>query len=245
MIFVDRIGRRPLALVGSVGMVIGLALEAWAFSYDLVDGKLPSTQGARVALIAAHALRLLLRDVVGRRRLGLPRRDVPDQHPRRGARRGRLGPVARQLGDHRELPVAVRAGTSPRRTSSARSSPRSPSPSCSSSSRRPRARHWRRWADPRSSRETRGTGQVPAAGPPLTSPPSHPPRADRRAASSCREVDSRPRVPTANSRRGPRYPCGVEDPCSVLEPRQHALAVQPEAAPALVEACRRSVDAVT
>ncbi|MFF3578676.1 sugar porter family MFS transporter [Streptomyces mirabilis] len=53
MIFVDRIGRKPLALIGSVGMVIGLGLEAWAFSYDLVDGKLPATQGW-VALIAAH-----------------------------------------------------------------------------------------------------------------------------------------------------------------------------------------------
>nr|WP_203690440.1 sugar porter family MFS transporter [Streptomyces sp. SID12488] len=53
MIFVDRIGRRPLALIGSVGMVVGLALEAWAFSYDLVDGKLPATQGW-VALVAAH-----------------------------------------------------------------------------------------------------------------------------------------------------------------------------------------------
>ncbi|MGW1761907.1 sugar porter family MFS transporter [Streptomyces mirabilis] len=53
MIFVDRIGRKPLALIGSIGMVIGLGLEAWAFSYDLVDGKLPATQGW-VALIAAH-----------------------------------------------------------------------------------------------------------------------------------------------------------------------------------------------
>ncbi|WP_405863701.1 sugar porter family MFS transporter [Streptomyces sp. NBC_01515] len=53
MIFVDRIGRRPLALIGSVGMVVGLALEAWAFSYHLVDGKLPSAQGW-TALIAAH-----------------------------------------------------------------------------------------------------------------------------------------------------------------------------------------------
>ncbi|MFF6784494.1 sugar porter family MFS transporter [Streptomyces sp. NPDC012510] len=53
MIFVDRVGRRPLALIGSAGMVVGLALEAWAFSYDLVDGKLPATQGW-VALIAAH-----------------------------------------------------------------------------------------------------------------------------------------------------------------------------------------------
>ena len=53
MIFVDRIGRKPLALIGSTGMVVGLALEAWAFSYHLVDGKLPATQGW-VALIAAH-----------------------------------------------------------------------------------------------------------------------------------------------------------------------------------------------
>ncbi|MDH6219321.1 sugar porter family MFS transporter [Streptomyces pseudovenezuelae] len=53
MIFVDRIGRKPLALIGSVGMVVGLALEAWAFSHHLVDGKLPSTQGW-TALIAAH-----------------------------------------------------------------------------------------------------------------------------------------------------------------------------------------------
>ncbi|MFR9795796.1 sugar porter family MFS transporter [Streptomyces sp. MS06] len=53
MIFVDRIGRRPLAIIGSVGMVAGLALEAWAFSFDLVDGQLPSTQ-AWTALIAAH-----------------------------------------------------------------------------------------------------------------------------------------------------------------------------------------------
>ncbi|GAB2447473.1 sugar porter family MFS transporter [Streptomyces incanus] len=53
MLFVDRIGRRPLAIIGSVGMVVGLALEAWAFSFDLVDGKLPATQGW-VALVAAH-----------------------------------------------------------------------------------------------------------------------------------------------------------------------------------------------
>ncbi|MFF4350835.1 sugar porter family MFS transporter [Streptomyces sp. NPDC001530] len=53
MIFVDRIGRKPLALIGSVGMVIGLGLEAWAFSFDLVDGKLPAAQGW-TALIAAH-----------------------------------------------------------------------------------------------------------------------------------------------------------------------------------------------
>ncbi|MFD5324078.1 sugar porter family MFS transporter [Streptomyces sp. NPDC127092] len=53
MVLVDRVGRRPLALVGSVGMAIALAFEAWAFSADLVDGKLPTAQGV-VALVAAH-----------------------------------------------------------------------------------------------------------------------------------------------------------------------------------------------
>ncbi|MFE3515920.1 sugar porter family MFS transporter [Streptomyces sp. NPDC059166] len=53
MILVDRVGRRPLALVGSAGMAVALAFEAWAFSADLVDGKLPTAQGT-VALIAAH-----------------------------------------------------------------------------------------------------------------------------------------------------------------------------------------------
>ncbi|MFF2010788.1 sugar porter family MFS transporter [Streptomyces sp. NPDC058195] len=53
MVLVDRVGRKPLALTGSAGMAIALAVEAWAFSADLVDGKLPSPQGA-VALVAAH-----------------------------------------------------------------------------------------------------------------------------------------------------------------------------------------------
>ncbi|MFJ7942126.1 sugar porter family MFS transporter [Streptomyces sp. NPDC096354] len=53
MVLVDRIGRKPLALAGSAGMAIALAFEAWAFSADLVNGKLPTAQGV-VALIAAH-----------------------------------------------------------------------------------------------------------------------------------------------------------------------------------------------
>ncbi|MCB8903705.1 MULTISPECIES: sugar porter family MFS transporter [unclassified Streptomyces] len=53
MVLVDRVGRKPLALVGSVGMAIALAFEAWAFSAELVGGKLPETQGV-VALVAAH-----------------------------------------------------------------------------------------------------------------------------------------------------------------------------------------------
>ncbi|MFI9027180.1 sugar porter family MFS transporter [Streptomyces sp. NPDC053560] len=54
MIFVDKIGRRPLALIGSAGMAVALALEAWAFAAKTASGALPSTEGT-VALIAAHA----------------------------------------------------------------------------------------------------------------------------------------------------------------------------------------------
>lgn len=52
MVFVDRIGRRPLALIGSSGMAVSLALEAWAFSSKNGD-TLPHTEGT-VALVAAH-----------------------------------------------------------------------------------------------------------------------------------------------------------------------------------------------
>jgi SP family sugar:H+ symporter-like MFS transporter len=52
MVFVDRIGRRPLALIGSTGMAIALALEAWAFS-SKHGATLPNTEGT-VALVAAH-----------------------------------------------------------------------------------------------------------------------------------------------------------------------------------------------
>jgi len=53
IVLVDRIGRKPLALIGSVGMTLALALEAWAFA-SLHHGTLPHAQGT-VALIAAHA----------------------------------------------------------------------------------------------------------------------------------------------------------------------------------------------
>ncbi|MFD0000734.1 sugar porter family MFS transporter [Nocardia sp. NPDC127526] len=56
MVLVDRIGRKPLALIGSAGMAAALAAEAWAFSAKTGSGdsvSLPTTQGT-VALIAAH-----------------------------------------------------------------------------------------------------------------------------------------------------------------------------------------------
>ncbi|MGV9879188.1 sugar porter family MFS transporter [Streptomyces sp. NPDC003006] len=57
MIFVDRIGRKPLAIIGSAGMAAALFTMAWAFSYRTGSGdsvSLPNTQGL-VAIIAANA----------------------------------------------------------------------------------------------------------------------------------------------------------------------------------------------
>ncbi|MEU0394455.1 sugar porter family MFS transporter [Streptomyces sp. NPDC006208] len=56
MLLVDRLGRKPLALIGSIGMTISLGLAAWAFSYKTGTGKdisLPDLQGT-VALFAAN-----------------------------------------------------------------------------------------------------------------------------------------------------------------------------------------------
>lgn len=53
---VDRIGRKPLLMIGSAGMAISLATAAWAFSFAGGAGEpvtLPAVQGA-VALIAAN-----------------------------------------------------------------------------------------------------------------------------------------------------------------------------------------------
>ncbi|MFE2323996.1 sugar porter family MFS transporter [Streptomyces sp. NPDC059385] len=56
MALVDRIGRKPLALIGSAGMAVSLGLAAWAFSFKSGTGddiSLPHAQGI-VALVAAN-----------------------------------------------------------------------------------------------------------------------------------------------------------------------------------------------
>ncbi|NLU69767.1 sugar porter family MFS transporter [Streptomyces sp. HNM0574] len=60
MMFVDRIGRKPLALIGSVGMAVSLGVVAWAFASKTGSGEnvsLPDLQGM-VALVGAHVFTL-------------------------------------------------------------------------------------------------------------------------------------------------------------------------------------------
>ncbi|MEV6208499.1 sugar porter family MFS transporter [Kitasatospora sp. NPDC051914] len=56
MTLVDRIGRKPLALAGSVGMAASLGTAAWAFSYRQGTGDSATLDQtyATVALVAAH-----------------------------------------------------------------------------------------------------------------------------------------------------------------------------------------------
>ncbi|MEV7771271.1 sugar porter family MFS transporter [Kitasatospora sp. NPDC086791] len=57
IVLVDRIGRKPLALIGSIGMAVALGTAGWAFSSATGSGDnltLPDLQGT-VALIAANA----------------------------------------------------------------------------------------------------------------------------------------------------------------------------------------------
>ncbi|ARQ68258.1 sugar porter family MFS transporter [Streptomyces marincola] len=56
MLLVDRIGRKALLLIGSVGMTLTLGLTAWAFSFTQGTGediRLPDAQGT-AALVGAH-----------------------------------------------------------------------------------------------------------------------------------------------------------------------------------------------
>ena len=115
-------------------------------------------------------VRRVLRRDVGPARVGAARRDVPQPHPRRRARRRGGRAVDRELPHHGDVPAAAGRvrGVDPV-PACTRSSRRCPSSSCSGRCPRPRASSWRTWRASRSDRTRRG-----AATDGLTDPP--PPR---------------------------------------------------------------------
>jgi SP family sugar:H+ symporter-like MFS transporter len=107
MLFIDRVGRRPLALIGSAGMAVSLALASWAFSYKTGSGdsiSIPDTQGT-VALVAAHTFVFFFAVSWGVILWVMVGEMFP--FPIRAARdvRGYGLQLARQLGRHGELPA--------------------------------------------------------------------------------------------------------------------------------------------
>jgi SP family sugar:H+ symporter-like MFS transporter len=99
---VDRIGRRPILLAGSIGMAVSLGAMALAFSAATGSGSDISLPGP-CCFGGGKRLCGELRRFVGPARLGAAGRDFPveDPGPCLGSGRGR--PVDRQLRHHLEL----------------------------------------------------------------------------------------------------------------------------------------------
>ena len=103
---VDRIGRRPIMLAGSIGMALSLGTMALAFGSATGSGDAISLPGGVGSGRAGRRQRLRhqLRRLLGPAGVGAAGRDlpVPDPRPRPGPGRGRT--VDRQLRHHPELP---------------------------------------------------------------------------------------------------------------------------------------------
>ena len=107
---IDKIGRKPLLLIGSSGMAVTLITMAVIFANATLDADgTPSLPGASGVdrTDRGQPVRRRVRHVVGPGGLGAARRDVPQPHPRRRARPGRGRPVGGQLADHRHVPRAA------------------------------------------------------------------------------------------------------------------------------------------
>ena len=104
---IDKIGRKPLLLIGSAGMAVTLFAMVYAFSHGSLDpqGNLVLSQGSRHGRRRRRQpLRHLLQRQLGPGDVGDAGRDVPEPDPRIGARRLRLLPVVRELPDLVQLP---------------------------------------------------------------------------------------------------------------------------------------------
>ncbi len=141
---IDKVGRKPLLLVGSTGMAVTLGTMAVIFGTAPLTSTVSRSSAALPARRAdrRQPVRGRVRHVVGAGGVGAAGRDVPEPHPGRRAGPGRGGPMGGELADHRDLPGAARPRwASP--TGSTRCARCSRSSSSGGGSRKPRACTWR------------------------------------------------------------------------------------------------------
>ena len=96
VVLIDRIGRKPLLLIGSAGMAVTLAVMAISFATgNFVDGSLRLSDNAGlVGTGCGQRLRGPVQPELGPGHVGHARRDVPEPDPRlrpRGRRASRSG----------------------------------------------------------------------------------------------------------------------------------------------------------
>ena len=94
---IDRIGRKPLLLIGSIGMAVTLSVLTVAFATgDLTNDSLHlAPQVGRLALISANLYVIFFNLSWGPGHVGDAGRDVPQPDPRLGPRGQRRGAVDR------------------------------------------------------------------------------------------------------------------------------------------------------
>jgi MFS transporter, SP family, sugar:H+ symporter len=112
---IDRFGRHPLLLIGSVGMAVTLGtLALISGTAPVVNGQ-PQLSGAAgpIALVAANLYVFAFGMSWGSGRVGDAGREVPQPDPGRRAGRGRGRAVDRQLVDLHQLPGAQRRRARP------------------------------------------------------------------------------------------------------------------------------------
>ena len=108
---VDRIGRKPLLLIGSAGMMVTLAILSPALlNWGRRRRRRPAAQRHKrsAGSLDRQPVRGLLRRIMGPGGLGSPRRNVQQPHTRGRLGRRRCCPVDCQLLRHHDLPEHAR-----------------------------------------------------------------------------------------------------------------------------------------